>query len=75
MIDRSRLKWLRLNVETEFVQFAHVRLSRTPFPMGGYLYEVKRNGGDSKDLYSGNSMEKALAAVQANNHQLPAGAA
>lgn len=37
-------------------------VTRTPFPLGGYVYDVKIPG-HAKHVYSGNQMTAALAAV------------
>jgi len=56
--------WLRLNRLAEFQQFALGRITRTPFPLGGYVYTTT----DSRQLpntevYSGNDYVAARKAV------------
>lgn len=55
-------KWLKGNGGTEFLQFATARITRAPFPLGGYLYTA-RDSGTQEQLYSGNSYEAARAKI------------
>lgn len=59
----SNAKWLRLNSAEEFLQFQAGRISRSPFPLGGYVYTTRATPDDGKTLYSGNSFAAAKAAV------------
>lgn len=53
-------KWLKGNGGTEFLQFQSGRITRLPFPMGGYIYTTSDN---SNPLYRGNSYAEAVAAL------------
>lgn len=55
-----RFKWIKGPGKVEFVQFARARLSRSPFPLGGFIYTVSDNG---KQLYTGNDIREAVAAI------------
>lgn len=57
------MKWLRLNSVEEFLQFQAARITRSPFPLGGYVYTTRATPDDGKTLYSGNSFADAKAAV------------
>lgn len=63
MIDANR-GWLRLNRLIEFQQFAAGRITRTPFPLGGYVYTTSDNRQlPFKEVYSGNDYVAARKAV------------
>lgn len=56
-------KWLELNSVEEFQQFQRGRITRSPFPFGGFLYTTRATPDDGKILYNGNDYAKALEAV------------
>lgn len=59
-------QWLKGNGGTEFLQFAAARITRSRFPLGGYLYRTTKSDGSGDVLYSGNDESHArLAAKQA----------
>ena len=57
--------WLRANVREEYQQFQQGRITRSEFPMGGYLYQTRITPDDGKTLYSGNDYEAAYFALPA----------
>jgi hypothetical protein len=61
--EKTQAKWLRLNSAEEFLQFQRGRISRSPFPLGGFIYTTWTTPDDGKMLYSGNSLADARAAV------------
>lgn len=63
--NRSKIVWLKGTGGSEFLQFAATRITREPFPLGGYLYTVT-DSGTHKTLYSGSSYQDARDAVR--NH-------
>lgn len=58
-------KWLSGNRGTEFLQFQTGRITREPFPLGGYVYTTTAPLAE-KDLYTGNDFASAKAALPQN---------
>lgn len=57
--------WIRGSGNTEYLQYANARITRSGFPLGGYVYRVTKNSGDSASLYTGNDEAKARATATA----------
>lgn len=60
MTQEHNSRWLAGKTGTEFLQFARGRITRSPSPLGGYLYTTSENG---QEFYSGNSYEAAHDAL------------
>lgn len=58
----TRAKWLAGKAGTQFLQFSHARITRSPFPLGGFLYTVTDSATD-KTFYSGSDYQAAYAAA------------
>lgn len=58
----QRTKWLPGKAGTQFLQFSRARITRSEFPLGGYLYTVTGTP-NSESLYSGSDYQAAYAAA------------
>lgn len=56
----AKMKWLRRNKLEEFVTFQRGTITRSEFPLGGYVYSTRADG---KETYSGNDLTAALDAM------------
>lgn len=62
----NRAKWLKGNGGTHFLQFARARITRSSFPLGGYLYTTTGTPNEEQ-LYSGSDYKAAYDAACAAN--------
>lgn len=63
----NRGKWLKGITGTQFQQFQKYRITRSEFPLGGYIYDVRRSPDDGVTIYSGNDYIAAREAIRAEN--------
>lgn len=57
--------WIKGRVGQEFMQYASGRITREPFPLGGFIY-FTTGGTEADRRYTGNDLNAAIAALPQN---------